>query len=231
MNSKIISSAAKIERRKKIVRNVKLALLFVILLLVVLYIVMGILFHRGSFTITLDRNLYFERGIIIYDDPNYKVFRTELRVPTLEYFDNISGSWLPTDLADHEGGSHNGNNFLAYTFFIENVGDLITDYWSEIIIDDVTRNVDEAIRIKVYRNGDPITYAKIGGNGEPEPGTTPFKSDRLVARNHIMNFRPGDINKYTIVVWIEGNDPDTTDNILGGTIKLHKHFLSEVVEE
>ena len=37
------------------------------------------------------------------------------------------------------GGSHNGKNYLAYTFFVENTGDSVSDYWNEVIIDDVIR--------------------------------------------------------------------------------------------
>ena len=48
--------------------------------------------------------------------------------------------------------------------------------------------------------------------------------------NHIENFGPGQIDKYTIVMWVEGSDPECTDNILGGEIKVHMEFNSEFVE-
>ena len=201
------------------------------LILILVFIVFGILYNTGSFTINLDRNLYFKQGIIIYDNVDYKVFRSELYAKSLEYFDNISHKWLPGDLHEHNGGSHNGNNYLAYTFYIENMGEHETEYYSEIIIDEVIKNVDEAIRIRVYRDDEIITYAKIGTNGEPEPGTVPFETDTLVARRHIENFKPGDSSKYTIVLWLEGNDPECTDNLLGGNIKIHMDFKSEIVEK
>ena len=40
-----------------------------------------------------------------------------------------------------------------------------------------------------------------------------------------------DIDKYTIVMWVEGSDLDCTDNILGGEIKVHMEFNSEFKEE
>ena len=232
MNSKILSGSDKVARRKKIIKRSKIALLLIMLLLLILYVVLGIIYNTGNFTITLDRNLYFKRGLIIYDNPEYKVFRTELYASSLEYFDNISYKWLPTDLAEQSnGGSHNGNNYLAYTFYVENQGELLSDYWSEIIIDDVIKNVDEAIRVRVYKNGKEVTYAKMGKNGKPELGTTAFVSDTIIGRDHVENFKPGDINKYTIVVWLEGSDPDCTDNLLGGEIKMHMQFISEIIEE
>ncbi len=230
MKGKIISSAGKVKQKKKIVKIAKIALITFILLLLVLYVVIGIVYSSGTFSISLDKNLYLERGIIIYDDPDYKVFRTELYATSVDSFDNISYKWLPTDLDDHNG-SHNGDNYVAYTFYVENLGKDVSDYWSEIIIDDVIKNVDEAVRVKVYKNGEAVTYAKVSRTGAPERDTIAFQSDDLVARDHIESFKPGDKNKYTIVVWLEGTDQDCTDNILGGVIKIHMEFNSEFVEK
>lgn len=231
MNGEIILSASKVKRKKKIIKIIKLILLILILLLMVLYAVVGLVYNGGNFTITLDKNLFLDRGIIIYDNPNYKVFRTELYAETLETFDNISYKWLPNDLDNHEGGSHNGENYVAYTFYIENIGENVSDYWSEINIDDVIKNVDEAVRIRVYKDGNYNTYAKISKRGTPEIDTVPFADEKLVIRDHVQRFSPGDITKYTIVIWLEGSDPECTDNILGGEIKIHMDFKSEFVEK
>ncbi len=229
MKKEITVGVDKVKRRKKVKKIAKLIILILFLLLILLYFVMGIIYNNGNFSITLDKNLYFERGIIMYDDPTYKVYREELQAPAVDYFDNISYKWLPDDI-DETDGSHNGKNYVAYTFYVENTGTDTSDYWSEIIIDDVVKNVDEAVRIRIYRNGEYVTYAKIGSNGQPEKNTVAFESDDLVAMNHIENFGPGQIDKYTIVMWVEGSDPECTDNILGGEIKVHMEFNSEFVE-
>jgi hypothetical protein len=43
-------------------------------------------------------------------------------------------------------------------------------------------------------------------------------------RNSKFDFEPRDKDKYTIVIWLEGNDPDCLDNIIGGTMKLGMNF-------
>lgn len=230
MNGEVILNANRVKRSKKVKKSAKLALLILLLLLIIIYVLIGIIYSSGSFSITLDRNLYLRRGLIIYDDPEYKVFRSELFAETVEEFDNISYKWLPEDL-DNYNGSHNGDNYVAYSFYIENMGTEVADYWSEIIVADVIKNVDEAVRIKVYRNGEETTYAKTAKSGQPEPGTIPFKSDTLVVMDHVENFAPGDINKYTIVLWLEGSDPECTDNVLGGEIKIEMAFNSENADE
>ena len=231
MESKVKLSTEKLEREKKIKKVFKIILLILILLLLVLYFVVGIIYNSGNFSITLDKNLYFDKGLIVYDDSNYKVYRTELYAEVPNTFDNISYKWLPDNLHEYEGGSHNGDNYLAYTFYIENIGEQVSDYWSELVIDDVIKNVDEAVRIRVYRNGEYVTYAKLSSRGTNEPETVPFESDELVVREHVANFKPGDKDKYTIVIWVEGSDPECTDNILGGEFKVHMDFNSEYVED
>lgn len=230
MKKDVVTRAKKVKRKKKIVKVLKIILLILLLLLIILYIAFSLIYNNGSFSITLDRNLYVKNGIIIYDDPDYKVFRTELQAETMDFIDNIKYTWLPDNLDTRSDGSHNGENYVAYTFYIENLGEQIADYWTEVVIDDVIKNVDEAIRIRVYKNGNSITYAKASYNGTPEPGTEAFLSDTLVARDHVQNFAPGDRNKYTIVIWLEGSDPECTDNILGGELKIHMDFKSEIIK-
>ncbi len=226
MEKRVKLSTQKVRRERKARRIIIVTLLLILLLLILLYFAIGIIYNNGNFSITLDKNLYFDKGLIIYDDPEYKVYRSELLAPSPNMFDNISYKWLPEDMDQQNGGSHNGKNYLAYTFFVENTGDSVSDYWNEVIIDDVIRNVDSAIRIRVYRNGQPTTYATLAANGEAEPNTTPFVSESVVARSYIDNFKPGDIDRYTIALWIEGSDPECTDNILGGEFKVRMDFNS-----
>lgn len=230
-NEKITLSTTKLKREKKIKRIIKIALLLLLLLLVILYMVIGIVYNNSNFSITLDRNLYYDKGIIVYDDPDYKVFRSELFAVSPETFDNISYRWLPENISESKGGTHNGRNYLAYTFYVENMGYDIADYYSEIVITDVIKNVDEAVRIRVYKNDEVATYAKISSQNEPEANTTPFLEDKLIALDHVENFKPGDIDKYTVVLWLEGSDPECNDNILGGEIKIIMNFNSERVND
>jgi len=230
MNNDIKNKAKKVKSRKKLAKKTKFILLMLLLFLLSLYLVISIIYNNGNFSITLDDNLYYEKSLIIYDNPEYKVYRSELYAPAPESFDNISYRWLPDDLHKYEG-SNNGENYLAYSFYIENTGDRITDYWSEIVVSDVIKNVDEAVRIRVYKDDQFVTYAKAKENGTPEKNTISFVSDDLVAIDHVEDFSPGDKIKYTIVLWIEGSDLECTDNILGGEFKVQMNFNSEFVDE
>ena len=216
---------------KKIKKIIFVVLLFIFLIILILYYTIGIIYNSGNFSVTLDKNLYFDKGLIIYDDKDYKVYRTELLAPAPETFDNISYKWLPEGIENNEGGSHNGDNYLAYTFYVENTGFDVSEYWNEVVIEDVIKNVDEAVRVRIYKNDEFVTYAKMGANGQPEPNTVPFVDGKTVTLQQVTNLKPGDIDKYTVVLWIEGSDPECTDNILGGEFKVQMIFNSTHTDE
>lgn len=230
MKSKVKLSASKVKQEKKTNKIFRIVLILIILILLILYFVIGIIYNRGNFSITLDKDLYFESGLMIYDDPEYKVYRSELLAPAPDTFDSMSYKWLPDNLGEEKLGTHNGDNYLAYTFLIENTGDKEVNYISRVVIEDVIKNVDEAVRIRIYKGNEYVTYAKLSNKGEPEENTVPFLEDKIVMEEHVENFKPGDINKYTVVMWIEETDPDCTDNILGGEFKAYMNFSSEDAE-
>lgn len=240
MKEKIKLSSLKLRREKKLKKIFIIVILLILLLLLISYFVFGIIYNSASFSITLDKNLYFDKGLIIYDDSTYKVYRSDLYAESPTSFDNVYYKWLPDDIDERGPGSHNGDNYLAYTFYVENQSEEVSDYWSEVIIDDVIGGIDEAVRIKIYKakieNGQAVskeinTYAKIGANGNAEANTIPFESENTVVSYHVENFSPGAIDRYTIVIWIEGSDPECTDNILGGEFKVHMDFNSEHIDE
>ena len=39
--------------------------------------------------------------------------------------------------------------------------------------------------------------------------------------------KPGDIDRYTVVIYLEGEDPECVDAIIGGEIKLNMEFREE----
>lgn len=229
MSINVELTAEKLRKRKKSYRIAKGILAILLLVIIVTYFAFTMLYNGYNFTISLDENLYYENKVIIYDDSEYKVYRQQIKVESLEKFDNISYKWLPQDLDEYEG-SHNGENYLAYSFYIENMGENTINYWSELIIDDVIKNVDEAIRFMIYFDGEPTTYAKKSARGNPESGTVAFQSEEVVTSSMVEGFKPGDKHKYTIVMWLEGSDLECTNNIIGGEIKAHMEFNSEFVD-
>ena len=223
---RIKTDAEKIKAREQKIKILKIGLLITTLFLIIIYFLLNLFYSYGAFTVILDPELSKDKGLVMYENLKEKRFRMILEAPRPEVMDNISINWLPQNINDESDGSHNGENHIAYTFYIENMG-LETHYWYTIIIDDVIKNVDEAVRVWVFKNGESVLYAKMGKNGQPEPGTVPFVSEDYVMMEKRENMKPGDIDKYTVVIWVEGDDPDCVDTIIGGEMKMHMEFTQE----
>ena len=128
--------------------------------------------------------------------------------------------------ADGVQGGHNGKNYLAYTFYLTNNGSETLDYNSQLIITGVAKSADEAMRVMIYKNGEPTVYAKHNMDDSAlEPLVNfEFVDDEIICNTSSEGLKPGDVDKYTIVTWIEGNDPECIDEIMGGFVKMQWLF-------
>lgn len=233
MAKEVIVTADTIKKRKKAFLKTKVVIGLLILVFLLIFTILGIVFNVNKFTITLDNKLQDEKGIILYSNPNEKAHQRKLFASALNDMDNISYDWIPKDVhTSSNGGSHNGDNYIAYTFYIENEGEVSVNYWYSIIIDDVIKRVDEAVRVIVFLNDEETVYAKINNEtGEAEKNTEPFYKDDMVVLKSRNDFKVGDVDKFTIVIYLEGDDPDCLNDIIGGEIKMHMEIREEHLDE
>ncbi len=232
MTKKVVNSAKENARKNARNRIFKITLVVIILFLINLYVILNIIYVGENFTVTLDSEYGRESGLVIYENPDDIKLRTYLKSNDIKYFTDISVNWLPQNI-DNEGyGSHNGENYIAYTYFASNRGQDTINYWTSIELDDVIKNVDEAIRVMVIKNGERTIYAKRNkSTGEAEKGTTPFYSDTRIMQEKNENFTVDSVDKYTIVIWVEGDDPDCIDDLIGGEIKMHMKLTEEHINK
>jgi len=228
MKEKVVNSAKKLARKKTRNRVLKIILVIIVLFLINLYIVLRLMYIGENFTVTLDSEYGRESGLVVYEDPNDIKIRTYLKSEPINYFTDISVNWLPQNIDNEGNGSHNGQNYIAYTFYASNKGQDTINYWATIEIEDVIKNVDEAIRVMVIKNGERTIYAKKNrSTGNAENNTQPFYSDNVIMLEKNENFQVDSEDKYTIVIWVEGDDPDCTDELIGGEIKMNMRLTEE----
>ena len=222
------ATAKKVSRRNMMLKVTSLIMTASLSLLLIFYGLANFASTLGNFTIKvnpIEQEGTKRVGISLSNDLAFTNPTTNITVDAIEKMDNITESWLPTDI-DQVDGPHNGENYIAHTFYLKNVGDLTIDYSAEIKILEVGKEADEAIRVKVYKNGEETVYAKKQkGLQIPEPNTTPFHSIDKVMSQTNEAFEIGSVDKYTIVVWLEGNDPECIDNIIGGRVRLEMNFV------
>lgn len=225
-------NSEKIKDRERKIKAIKIGLLIILLFLIIIYFILRIVYETGDFTISLDPDFAQKSGLVMYEKLDEKLDKRILKATKVDFMDNISVKWLPDNLNDMGEGSHNGNNYLAYTFYVENKGSDVINYWYQILVDDVIKNVDKAVRVMVYRNDEKKLYAKANETtGEAENDTTKFYSNREVMVEGRKDFKPGDIDKFTIIIFIEGDDPDCVDELIGGAMKMHMEITEEHIKQ
>lgn len=242
-------SAGEVKRYRVYTRVIP-AVLGVILALMALVYVISLLFNRyGSFTVTVrdfnDRNYMLS----LCENDRFNTATSMLNSKAAKNVTNISRTSLPENLND-VNGEHNGDNYVAYTFYLKNTGTASYSYDYTLNISRATLNIDSAVRVRLYftpdyykAETDQINYGgayteyakpKTNGNGLPETeidGTvmTNFVSSEVITNGRVDNFNPGDMAKITVVIWIEGDDPDCTDDLLGGQFKVD--MIMSIVSE
>ena len=119
----VVLTAQKVKKRKKTEKIVLISLLALLLFLVIAYFILNIVYNEGSFTISMDKNTYLESNLVMYESLNDRSSVYRLSTSKIAFMDNISIKWLPDNINNEAEGAHNGENYIAYTFYLENQGE------------------------------------------------------------------------------------------------------------
>lgn len=218
-------TSKEVKRHFILMRVLALLVIILILIVAIAYAISYFYDKFGSFTVKVNKYDMVHQGLTLSETPEYDRSNAVLNANIIYDITNISGEDIPPNV-DMINGSHNGDNYIAYTFYLINSGDDTLSYTGEMNIDNVTKGVDEAVRIAVYKNGEKTVYGKTKSSGAGREGDcdSEFLSSSIVMRTVGEKFKAKDKDKYTVVIWLEGNDPDCLDNIVGGTLKLSMNF-------
>ena len=215
--------------RKPWFRICEIVLATLLVILLVFYGAAMLFAEKSGFTIAISDDKDSKAAISLSESADFSDPTVRLDAGGIKGATNISVLDLPESF-ESEGGRHNGENYLAYTFYLKNSGTETADIRSELNIKVDRFGAADAIRVRMYRNGIDTTYAKPAKNGEPEYNTTPFAEDRKVFSVVEEDVDPEEIIKYTIVVWFDGDDPECVDDIKGGVVKMSLNFSLDNAE-
>ena len=232
----IVSMYIPHRRRKQIgaallrMDKLHLTLLSMLLLVAVLFIFAFMQEKMGNFTINLNRLELYRKGISIADNGDFDGATARLTASTVEDATNISIDDLPEDIDDLDG-SHNGKNYMAYTYYVRNAGKEDLGYKASITLDSCAKGAEKAVRVAVWRNGERVVYAAPAADGGEENGCKNFKSDDVVCTYTEKKFLVGNVDRYTIVIWMEGDDPECVDSIIGGSVEFSMKIDADYKDE
>ncbi len=190
--------------------------------------------QAGNFVMNVDYEAY-NRGIVIADNRTMADAGPQLISGSVEDAKDVTYRWLDIQSAVETDGNFYDPDltYMAYTFYLQNAGTEVTDVIYSMRITDVYKNLDEAIRVILIDDGIETIYQKQDEADEfgvlptypvSMPDAEMFLDDDTVFRNVVESFGPNEIRKFTVIVWLEGEDPDTNDDILGGLIKFRMTF-------
>ncbi len=207
--------------------------------------------QAGSFTINLTSKMIME-GFSLSDTEDFENKTTRLFSEKVKDLTNITIKDIPENI-DETDGIHNGDNYVAHTFYIMNEGEEPAAYTYELKLVDETKDVSSAMWIMFFEDDEQLVFARMSDNDKAEGVlgydevapfhssayneeqyiyenglygllTTPFESDSVICSGFVDEIGVGEIRKYTVVIWVEGNDPNCTNDILGGYAKLRLDF-------
>lgn len=213
----------KAKRRRKLYAGIVIGLVAVLL---IMYIVSMLLTQWGDLVISIG-DLYDGKTIMLCENGEFEDgVGVKLNGGSVENVTNITKDWLPKNLDTEKDGQHNGENYLAYTFYLKNTGDQDLEYNTNMTITGASKSADEAIRIMIYKNGKEEVYAKGTYNDreKAEQDATKFVDNETVLTTESSQLNAGSVDKFTVVIWVEGNDPECLDPIRGGFVRSQMVF-------
>ena len=87
------------------------------------------------------------------------------------------------------------------------------------------KNLADPDQLQLIRTVGSVSYYRV------EPYT--FESANTIAKGSRAGVEPGDVHKYTVVMWLEGDDPECTDELIGGHmgVEMNMRMRDETGEE
>ncbi len=249
------TTAKKVRKNKLLLRVTAIILAILLLLLAIFWGCVTYANQAGRFTVSLDPDAIQKYGISLSESPegaealdkngNPVQSGVLIKGTAVENMRDVTDEWFPEDIDGDHIGAHNGDankdgniDYIAYTFYLSNTGRETAKYNATIDVLSASMGADEALRVRVYRNGEAVTYGKKPVEGTENNKYAKFGIDKLFVKDNkvmdmnVSDFKVGATDKYTIVVWLEGWDPECVDNIMGGEVKLSMsfHIIDEKAE-
>ena len=233
-SSYLARTADEVRSYRTMKRVIPVILAVLAVLLVLLYVIALMYTRFGSFTVSVNKYHQLQHGLSLCESVSFNKPTSRLECMASEEITNIDGTTLDKLDLGAVDGVDSGDNYLCYTFYCKNTGKETVDFEYSIDIANMTLGVEKAVRIRLQtnRNGENFTrtdYARAAGvdeqgNAIPEPGTVPFFSKYVVMQDSVYSFEPDEMMKFTVIIWLEGPDPDCVDNIIGGEFKIDMKF-------
>ncbi len=210
--SEILGAGPKASKRKT---RLRIGLIITGFLSIILVFVTIYGQYTGTYLIAVSKDAR-QKGIAISNGIEFEDTRTQLKFDPLNDVDDILESFLNIEAAEITDGHYfeKGQNYLAYTFYIKNIGRETVNLVYRIRITDDYKDLGLAtfVRVREYEVGDKIRLLR------DEKYSKAISDSDLIADEEILSFKPNEVRKFTFFVWLDGDY--STPEMKGGAIKM-----------
>ncbi len=215
---------------KKRVTNALLILFLILFAIIALLTYYGQ--NVGCFTISMGESAT-QNSIFISTDPTFASYSPRLICDSLYEAQNTSYLTIQTINVLGTDGVYIPDNksYIGYTFYIKNMGDETVNLQKTLSVNQCENNLDEAIWIWEFVESDSSVdtiYQKKDNVSYEYPNTyrnrSYFLDDRTVFKDNITSVEPDEVIKVSLIIWVEGEDPDTNRGIIGGKINFNLEY-------
>jgi len=187
----------------------------------------------GSFTISMSEKAS-NHSIYISTDPTFATYSPRLMCESLDEAKNIPYQMIKYQYVKENNGTYisQDKSYVGYTFYLKNMSNESVSLRATMNIEQATQHVDDAAWIWFFQGEEDYTgtiYQKYENLTDKEQNEKYpnyrqrvfFKDDTTVFDRTIENVEPDEVIKFTMILWIEGQDPDCKDSIIGGRINFN----------
>lgn len=232
----MIEKRVKPWHKRLFLKRISVAIILIAAILLALVIGVSLYGSKvGNFVVSIDTDTTYSMTLSENGDfasnQTSRLYAEGLNNATHATFANI-----PEDINNYNGSNNDITNrrYAAYTFYLKNTSPVAINYRMKLEIERVILNVDSALRMMVFTGDDYKIYAKPKADGTPETHldierpytTTPFLSASTICEITTKDFNADQVQKYTVVMWLEGYDEQCVDEIKGGAIQISMKFTA-----
>ena len=186
------------------------------------------IFYVDRFTISTTN----EPGLCLTIDEDKERTTSSLSAPPLLKATDTQYTDIPENV--EEGlGSKNTDRYFAYSFYLGGVGEgTLINYEMNMYLKDFSQDLEQAIKIMIIRNGVKKVYSQDGKpiyydadrNEETKEVigyTIPFQDNKHIILQP-YSIVPGEFDKFTVVIWIDGWE--SVNSMKGGSFTAELKF-------
>lgn len=188
----------------------------------------------GSFSIKLGDDLT-SRQIFISEKEDFSWYNSRLEAASVKEANVIMYPFIKAKECRNTDGAKiwDNNSYVSYTFYLKNMGRETVNVMQQCSITGKNDGLELVTWLEYFEDdNEGVVYQ--GGNA-PDKASDPFferypdtesydLENNIAYENKFYDLHPGDVKKFTLITWVDAQDPDLSEEILGGTIRFEIYF-------